>query len=286
VAVAVAFPAARRAASRSAFPATSGGLGRPRADEFRAAGTFELVKSLPGRARGEGAGDDGCEWPGRAGAVPVSGGPTSWWADGARLLEQAVGYALGAAEAVTPALLHRPTPCREWDLAALLWHVNDGLAALADGLRGGAIALAPQTGAGDPCPAFRARAKDLLGACAAAGAPGAAVAIGGRPLALGVVAGTGAAEIAVHGWDIGQACGRPRPVPDGLAGVLLEICVLIVPEPRHPQFAAPVPAGRAASRSDRLVAFLGREPRPRVPGPRAVQPGSVSPPTGASTSPE
>ena len=48
--------------------------------------------------------------------------PGAWPADGARLLEPSISYALGVALAVTPEILSRPTPCREWDLRMLLRH--------------------------------------------------------------------------------------------------------------------------------------------------------------------
>ncbi|MGH3301328.1 MAG: maleylpyruvate isomerase N-terminal domain-containing protein [Streptosporangiaceae bacterium] len=46
------------------------------------------------------------------------------------LLEQAVGYARESVAVVTPDLLDRPTPCRDWDLAMLLRHGCESLAAL------------------------------------------------------------------------------------------------------------------------------------------------------------
>jgi len=53
----------------------------------------------------------------------------AWPADGARLLEPSVSYALGVVLVVTPELLRRPTPCREWDLRMLLRHACESLAA-------------------------------------------------------------------------------------------------------------------------------------------------------------
>ncbi|HZD38404.1 MAG TPA: TIGR03086 family protein, partial [Actinomycetes bacterium] len=77
----------------------------------------------------------------------------------------------------------------------------------------------------------------------------------------GVLASAGAIEIAVHGWDIARACGRDRPVPDGLAVELLSLCPLLVGDAgRGDQFAAPVPAGPTARPGDRLLALLGRDP--------------------------
>ena len=43
----------------------------------------------------------------------------------------------------------------------------------------------------------------------------------GRLLPAGLVALTGALEVAVHGWDVARACGVDRPLPDELARALL-----------------------------------------------------------------
>jgi uncharacterized protein (TIGR03086 family) len=184
---------------------------------------------------------------------------------GAGLLEQAVGYALGAVQAVTPPLLARPTPCREWDLRALLRHLNDSLAVLQEGIDARRVGLDPAAGpedlaaAADPAQTFRDRAGRLVGAWSGAGGH---IAIADLPLEAGVVASAGAVEIAVHGWDVAQACGHPRPVPHELATELLRLCPLLVAGAgRYPLFAAPVPVAADACPSDRLVAHLGRNPR-------------------------
>jgi uncharacterized protein (TIGR03086 family) len=76
-----------------------------------------------------------------------------------------------------------------------------------------------------------------------------------------MVAVTGAIEITVHGWDIAVACGRTRPVPPGLATVLLTAAQLLVPPDTRPGlFADPVALPGPASPGDQLVAFLGRRP--------------------------
>ncbi len=193
-------------------------------------------------------------------------GATPSPADGTGLLERAIGYALGTVHGVTPELLSRPTPCRGWDLRMLLWHLNESLAALQEGIEGGCVGLDATADDGDlaadPVPIFRDRAGRLLGAWTGAGHQR-LIAIAGYPLAASVMAGVGALEIAVHGWDISQACGRGRPIPHALATDLLHMCPLLVDgSGRHPLFAAPVTVAPAASPSDRLAAFLGRRPAP------------------------
>ena len=185
-----------------------------------------------------------------------------WPAEGARLLEPSISYALAVVAAVTPELLSRPTPCREWDLRMLLRHASESLATIGAAIEAGRVGLNPGAEdddlAADPARAFRDRACRLLDACVSQRQ---VIEIGGCPLAAGIMAATAALEIAVHGWDITRACGRRRPIPRALATDLLVIAPVLVPGTgRHPLFAAAVTVAATASPSDRLAAFLGRTP--------------------------
>jgi uncharacterized protein (TIGR03086 family) len=195
---------------------------------------------------------------------------------GLELLDSAVSYALACAALGTAQLLRRPTPCPSWDLATLLDHVSDSIAVLHQAITaGGASASSAPPGypgpGPDPVARLRGQAARLLAACAGAGPAERRVAIWDRELTASMVAVTGAIEIAVHGWDISVACGAGRPVPPGLAAVLLPIApLLITPGTRPGLFADPVRLPGPASLGDQLVAFLGRQPRP---GPPAPEPG-------------
>src|ERR1700751_4522257 len=84
------------------------------------------------------------------------------------LLADAIDYAVGSVACVAPDLLSRPTPCRDWDLAALLGHANDSLAALHQGLATGYVGLnrtGPEQASRDQ--ASRERATDLRAVSAA-----------------------------------------------------------------------------------------------------------------------
>jgi uncharacterized protein (TIGR03086 family) len=193
------------------------------------------------------------------------GGTTGGMTGGIRLLEPAIGYALAAAAAVTPEFLSRPTPCRGWDLRMLLRHASESVAAICEGIDAGCIGLCPSGEdadvASDPARAFRDRAARLLGACASPGRQHEVIHIADGLLQASAMAGAGALEIAVHGWDVSRACGRCQPIPPALAADLLAIAPLLVPgTDRHPLFAAPVSVPPEADPSDRLAAFLGRSP--------------------------
>ena len=191
---------------------------------------------------------------------------------GLELLESAVSYALASAGMATPQLLLCPTPCPGWDLETLLDHLSDSIAVLHEAIAtaGASASAAPRPGPGrDPVARLRGQAVRLLGACAAAGPAERLIAIGDRELTASMVAVTGALEVTVHGWDIAAACGAPRPVPPGLAAVLLPIAPLLVtPGTRPGLFASPVRLPGPACPGDRLIAFLGRQPHsPAMPGP-------------------
>ncbi|HEU5028340.1 MAG TPA: TIGR03086 family metal-binding protein [Spirillospora sp.] len=187
------------------------------------------------------------------------------------LLERSVGYALGGLGGVTPAALGRATPCRGWDLGMLLRHTADSLDALLEAVDTGSVRLHPAPGPGpantppdDPAAALvaalRSGAVRLLGAWTAAGDR--PVTVGGCPMRASMVAVTGAVELAVHGWDIGCATGSPRPIPQGLAGLLLDPAMALVTDAtRGGLFAPAVPVPGTAAPADRLLAYLGRDPR-------------------------
>jgi len=180
---------------------------------------------------------------------------------GVALLERAIGYTLGSLVLVTPDDLHRSTPCRAWDLAALLDHMNDSLLTLGEAAIG-RIDLEPEArGDGDAVEAvatLRSRACRLLGDWSAP--ERGPVTVGGRRLTSSLVAVIGAVEIAVHGWDVAQACRRPRAIPSGLGEELLELAPLFVAGAGGEQFARPIEVPPSAPAGDKLVAFLGRVP--------------------------
>ena len=192
-------------------------------------------------------------------------GTTGGLAGETGLLESAIGYALGAVQAVTPDVLSRPTPCRGWDLEMLLRHASESLAALREGVDAGRVGLRPSAdddAAADPVRTFRERAGLLLAAWTGVSGPQEVITIADRCLPSGIMADAGALEIAVHGWDMSWACGHHRPIPGPLAAELLEVARLLVPTTgRHPLFAAPVAVAPMAGPSDRLTAFLGRAPQ-------------------------
>ena len=182
------------------------------------------------------------------------------------LLAGAISYMLGVCAPIGAAEMTLPTPCPEWDLARLLGHLCESMADLETALRTGRLDLAGPAGraVGDPVEALRDGAARLLCASYCYGGPERFVAVGGLPMPAGLVACTGAVEIAVHGWDVSAARGRAgrgvvQPIPAALASRLLELCPLLVAG-REGLFAVPVEVPAQASPGDRLVGYLGRHP--------------------------
>lgn len=188
---------------------------------------------------------------------------------GVALLERAVYYTLGQLQAVTPAALSRATPCREWDLRALLEHMNDSLTAMQEALalryvgpggdEAGAAATAGDGTADGLVARLRARGCQLLGTLASS--DGNLVWVGGYPVPARILASAGAIDVTVHGWDAGRACGTGTPVPADLALNLLKIAPLLVSSADRPgRFGEPVEVPPDAGPADRLLGYLGRDP--------------------------
>ncbi|HEY0002283.1 MAG TPA: maleylpyruvate isomerase N-terminal domain-containing protein, partial [Actinoplanes sp.] len=77
---------------------------------------------------------------------------------GCAVLERAVAYALGNLALVSAPLLARPTPCPRWDLATLLRHLADSMAAVQEAADEGRVARTSPPAAGPVIPLVRDRA--------------------------------------------------------------------------------------------------------------------------------
>jgi uncharacterized protein (TIGR03086 family) len=178
-------------------------------------------------------------------------------AAGVAVLERSIAYALGSLALVTPPMLDRPTPCARWDLRDLLHHFHDSMAALEEAAEWGRVDIAPVPDGDAVIPEVRDRAVRLLGAWTHATNP--TVRVASTVLSAPVVAGAGAIEVTVHGWDVAQACGSARPVPADLADQLLDLATLLIRTGDRPgRFAPPRPFPADAPPGTRLLSFLGR----------------------------
>jgi uncharacterized protein (TIGR03086 family) len=171
------------------------------------------------------------------------------------LLERALGYT-GVSLSSVGTDRSGPSPCAGWSLADLLAHMDDGLDAFLEAA-GGAVRVEVPYHPGSDVAALQTKACHLLGVWS--GGTPARVVVGDRPAETPVIVAAAALEITVHGWDVAQATGVPRPIPEDLAVALLPVAMAMVsPEDRVGRFGPPRAVRPDAPASAALLAFLGR----------------------------
>ena len=183
------------------------------------------------------------------------------------VLDGAVTWTHGCLQLARAQPLTLPTPCRDWDLGQLLEHMDDSLVALGEAAELGHVSV-------DPLP--RRRTPEGLvdrlvqRACHTQAAwhrriTSAPVSVGDLSLDRDTLLLVGALEIAVHGWDVSQACGDERSIPEELAQPLHDIARTVVTWPeRGRRFEPPVEVDPSASAGTRLLGHLGRATRRRA----------------------
>lgn len=170
--------------------------------------------------------------------------------------------------AVTADDLARPTPCSDYDVAALRAHVLGWLdlfgVCFTDG---GRRQDRPDPAAfevpADPADVVRTARGRFAAALDAGVLDGEVVMSASRmsgPGATGMVLG----EYVVHGWDLSTALGRPwTPPAEAVATAHEFFAGVVVPEYRGPDggfFLDEVEVDHDAPALDRLLAFAGRDP--------------------------
>ena len=178
------------------------------------------------------------------------------------VLDSAVIWTHSCLQLARTSDLSLPTPCSEWDLGQLLAHMEDSLAALGEAAELGRVRVSDLPGRPDP---GRIIDRIVQRACATRAAwqqrlTSAPISIGDLTLGRDTLAMIGALEIAVHGWDVATAVGRPQRMPEDLAMRLYDAAQLVVtPDERGFRFAPPVEVPSNAPASTRLLAHLGRQ---------------------------
>ncbi|MFC8502792.1 TIGR03086 family metal-binding protein [Pedococcus sp. NPDC057267] len=176
------------------------------------------------------------------------------------LLERAVAYTGASLRLVTEADLRNATPCAEWDLLTLLLHMEDSLDAMAEAARAPRLELVPRApGEGGRALLDRicARARALVG-CWYPARDG-EVRLGDLGLPRDLLGAVGALEITVHGWDVAQAIGQPRPIPPGLAMDLWPVARDAITDADRPlRFGPALDVPDWAAPQHRLLAHAGR----------------------------
>ena len=184
-------------------------------------------------------------------------------------LSQMLDLAQSLIDRVRPEQAGLPTPCRSWDVRALVAHlVNDTgqFTAAATGGRPDWDAPAPGIGE-DWASAFRAGAAELRAAWQQAGDLSQEIDLPIGRVPKSFVVSQQIAEFAVHSWDLATATGQQASFPaEACDAALAWARTALLAEFRGDEASgmafgpeAPVPADAPAE--DRLAAFFGRHLR-------------------------
>ena len=177
------------------------------------------------------------------------------------VLDSAVTWTHSCLQLARTSDLTAPTPCRDWDLGQLLAHMEDALEALGEAAALGRVRVSDLGQRPDP---GRTIDRIVQRACATRAAwlhrlTSAPVGVGDLSLGRDTLAMVGALEITVHGWDVAQAVGSNRRIPEDLAVRLYDAALAVVtPDERGTRFAEAVLVSADAPISTRLLAHLGR----------------------------
>ncbi|MFZ2503718.1 MAG: TIGR03086 family metal-binding protein [Nocardioides sp.] len=171
-----------------------------------------------------------------------------------------------------------PTPCTDFDVAALRAHLQAVLLRInAMGRGEPALSVSDSVTCDDPAAAWRAAAAETpaLWAEVAADAPMTAP---WRTLTAWEAAEIYGAEVAVHTWDLAVATGQQFDIDDAAAeaftraytrevpveqraAIFAEVAASIPPDfPWQDPFGPAVPTGADATNIERVVAISGRDP--------------------------
>ncbi len=178
-------------------------------------------------------------------------------------LSQTFDHASSVISGVRSDQLDTPTPCREWTVRDLLAHTTGVVINMGCGAAG--RPLLPDVNAipleGDVGTQFRTEADRTLAAWTTRGLDGEAN-VGAGPMPATAAISINLLDTATHSWDIAHATGQAAALPDELAVFILELSRGIVSDDIR-SFAGFDPAIQVpdgAGATDRLVAFLGRQP--------------------------
>jgi uncharacterized protein (TIGR03086 family) len=166
-----------------------------------------------------------------------------------------------------------PTPCADWDVHTLLAHLV-GVVAVFEGVAAGERPEAPVTDLpahlhklgeerikDGPVVGYRDTANRTLAAWQRRGTEGMVTLPMGMEMPAGAAIGVVFLDALVHGWDLGRAIGVDTEIDPPLAEAGLEIARGFVGDQmRGTAFGNEVDVPTGASPTDRLVAFLGRQP--------------------------
>lgn len=157
------------------------------------------------------------------------------------------------------------TTAREgWDVKTLVAYLVLNDAVVKDALEGIPTSLVtefdPKLLGTSPVTVWRGTALAMIQAFAVDGALEAVVEFGGNELTGAQLLGFRASDSLVFGWELGQAIGQPRDIPDDLAEYVLDSWLPFLQEIENPTFVGdgPLEPAEDATSGQRLLALMGR----------------------------
>lgn len=179
--------------------------------------------------------------------------PQSDWGDDVRVLARALDQTADVLDQVHPEALSEPTPCGDWDVAALADHLVAAPRQFLAMARGEEVdwAAPVEHVTQEWGPAFRVAGDDLIHQWHehSADAP--------------VSADMESAELAVHTWDLATAIGFPvdRLDPEVAERGLAFLRANLTADRRGSAFGPEQPAPAGAGPYEQIAAFAGRATR-------------------------
>jgi uncharacterized protein (TIGR03086 family) len=160
--------------------------------------------------------------------------------------------------------LSRPTPCRDWDVRALLQHVVNELAWIAPLIEGKTIAdlggaLDGDLLGHDPLAAFHHHSRAAHEALEQPGALERTVHLSFGDFSGEYYANQVGADVLIHAWDLARAIGQDDTLPDDSVAWAIPYWTATLAEfgPTD-YFAAPIEVAADADPQTRLLATVGR----------------------------
>jgi uncharacterized protein (TIGR03086 family) len=186
-----------------------------------------------------------------------------------KVMQRVVDETTRIVDGIEPSQLDRPTPCREWDVRALLNHITGGAEMFAVCVEDGSIAderlgelLGGDNLGTDFKASFQTAAKRALAAFQRPGADETIVKLPFGEMPAGIAMQIAVFDLTVHAWDLAKATGQSTALaPDVLEPALEVGRTMIAPEMRAGgMFGAEVPVADDAPLQDQLAAVAGRQP--------------------------
>ncbi len=166
---------------------------------------------------------------------------------------------------VQPDQAELPTPCPDYNVAALQNHIVGWIQVFDAGRNGREL---PEDPGGyecgpDPVAEFRTAASSLVQGWAEHGTEGTVKISSGSDMPAAMVFNMTLMEYLAHGWDLATATGQAPPYTEAEAAFVLERALETLPPEYQGEgmaFGAIVPVPDEAPALDRFIGFVGRQP--------------------------